>query len=49
MIVVVIKFTTPRMDVTPAKFREKIARSTDAPSLQISVVYFFTRHNNQFL
>jgi len=38
MIVVVIKFTAPRMDVTSAKFREKIARSTDAPSLEISVV-----------
>jgi N-glycosylase/DNA lyase len=38
MIVVVIKFTAPRMDDTPVKFREKIARSTDVPSLQISVV-----------
>jgi hypothetical protein len=36
--IVVIKFTAPRMDVTPAKFREKIARPTDAPLLQISVV-----------
>jgi hypothetical protein len=31
LIVVVIKFTAPRMEDTPAKCREKIARSTDAP------------------
>jgi hypothetical protein len=33
--VVVIKFTAPRMEDTPAKCREKIARSTDAPTCAI--------------
>jgi len=32
LIVVVIKFTAPRIDETPAKCNEKIARSTDAPA-----------------
>jgi hypothetical protein len=35
LIVVVIKFTAPRMDDTPAKSREKMARSTDAPACAI--------------
>jgi hypothetical protein len=35
LIVVVMKFTAPRMDDTPAKCREKIARSTDAPACAI--------------
>jgi hypothetical protein len=33
--VVVIKFTAPRMEDTPAKCREKRARSTDAPACAI--------------
>lgn len=32
LIVVEIKFTAPRIDETPAKCSEKIARSTDAPA-----------------
>jgi hypothetical protein len=32
LIVVVIKFTAPRIDDTPAKCREKIAKSTEAPA-----------------
>jgi hypothetical protein len=35
LIVVVMKFTAPRMDDTPAKCREKMARSTDAPACAI--------------
>jgi hypothetical protein len=35
LIVVVINFTAPRMDDTPAKCREKMARSTDAPACAI--------------
>jgi hypothetical protein len=35
LIVVEIKFTAPRMDDTPAKCSEKIARSTDAPAWAI--------------
>jgi hypothetical protein len=35
LIVVVIKFTAPRIDDTPAKCKEKMARSTDAPSCAI--------------
>jgi hypothetical protein len=35
LIVVVIKFTAPRIDDTPAKCREKMARSTDAPTCAI--------------
>jgi len=34
-IVVVIKFTAPRIEDTPAKCREKMARSTDAPACAI--------------
>jgi hypothetical protein len=30
ILIVVIKFTAPRMKDTPARCREKIARSTDA-------------------
>jgi hypothetical protein len=30
VIVVVVKFTAPRIEDTPAKCREKMARSTDA-------------------
>ncbi len=29
---VVMKLIAPRMDDTPARWREKIARSTDAPA-----------------
>jgi hypothetical protein len=32
LIVVVMKFTAPRMDDTPAKCNEKMARSTDPPA-----------------
>lgn len=32
LIVVEIKFTAPRMEDTPARCREKMARSTDAPA-----------------
>jgi hypothetical protein len=32
LIVVVIKLTAPKIEETPAKCREKIARSTDAPA-----------------
>jgi hypothetical protein len=35
LIVVVIKFTALRMEDTPAKCKEKIARSTDAPACAI--------------
>jgi hypothetical protein len=35
LIVVVIKFTAPRIDDTPARCREKMARSTDAPACAI--------------
>jgi hypothetical protein len=35
LIVVVIKFTAPKMEDTPAKCREKMARSTDAPACAI--------------
>lgn len=31
LIIVVIKFKAPRMDETPAKCSEKMARSTDGP------------------
>ena len=32
LITVVMKFTAPRIDETPAKCREKIPRSTEAPA-----------------
>jgi hypothetical protein len=32
LIMVVMKFTAPKIDDTPAKCNEKIARSTDAPA-----------------
>jgi hypothetical protein len=35
LIVVEIKFTAPRIDDTPARCNEKIARSTDAPACAI--------------
>lgn len=35
LIVVVIKFTAPRIDDTPAKCSEKMAKSTDAPAWAI--------------
>lgn len=35
LIVVVIKFTAPRIEETPAKCNEKIARSTEAPAWAI--------------
>lgn len=35
LIIVVIKFRAPRIDETPAKCREKIAKSTDGPAWAI--------------
>jgi hypothetical protein len=35
LIVVVIKFTAPRIEDTPARCKEKIARSTEAPACAI--------------
>ncbi len=35
LIIVVIKFTDPRMDDTPARWREKMARSTEVPECAI--------------
>jgi hypothetical protein len=35
LIVVVIKFTAPRIDDTPARCSEKMAKSTDAPAWAI--------------
>jgi hypothetical protein len=35
LIVVVIKFTAPKIDETPARWSEKMARSTDAPACAI--------------
>lgn len=35
LIVVVIKFTAPRMEDTPARCSEKMAKSTDAPAWAI--------------
>jgi len=35
LIVVVMKFTAPRIEDTPAKCKEKMARSTDAPACAI--------------
>jgi hypothetical protein len=32
ILIVVMKFTAPRIDDTPAKCNEKIAKSTDAPA-----------------
>lgn len=32
LIIVVIKLIAPKIDDTPAKWREKIVRSTDAPA-----------------
>lgn len=32
LITVVMKFRAPRMDETPARWREKMARSTDGPA-----------------
>jgi hypothetical protein len=32
LMVVVIKFTAPRMEDTPARCKEKIAKSTEAPA-----------------
>jgi len=32
LITVEIKFTAPRMDDAPARWREKIARSTEGPA-----------------
>lgn len=32
LIIVVMKLIAPRMDETPAKCKEKIVRSTDAPA-----------------
>ena len=34
-IIVVIKFSAPRMDLAPARWSEKIARSTDGPAWAI--------------
>jgi hypothetical protein len=35
LITVVIKFTAPKIDEIPAKWREKIAKSTEAPACAI--------------
>jgi len=35
LITVVIKFTAPKIDEIPARWREKIARSTEAPAWEI--------------
>lgn len=35
LITVVIKFTAPRIDEAPARWREKIAKSTDGPACAI--------------
>jgi len=35
LIIVVIKFTAPRIEEIPAKWREKIAKSTEAPAWAI--------------
>lgn len=35
LIIVVMKFTAPRIEEIPAKWREKIARSTEAPACEI--------------
>lgn len=35
LMIVVIKFTAPRIEDTPAKCREKMAKSTDAPACEI--------------
>jgi len=32
---VLIKFTAPKIDLTPAKCKEKMAKSTDAPACAI--------------
>lgn len=36
LITVVIKLTAPRMEDTPARWREKIPRSTEAPAWAIA-------------
>lgn len=36
LITVVIKFTAPRMEDTPARCSEKIPKSTDAPACAIA-------------
>jgi len=35
LMIVEIKFTAPRIELTPAKWREKIVRSTDVPGWAI--------------
>jgi len=35
LIVVVMKFTAPKIEDTPARCKEKMARSTDAPACAI--------------
>jgi hypothetical protein len=35
LIVVVIKLTAPKIEETPAKWREKMAKSTEAPAWAI--------------
>lgn len=35
LMIVVIKFTAPRIDEIPARWREKILRSTEAPAWAI--------------
>jgi len=35
LITVVIKFTAPKIDEAPARWREKMARSTDGPAWAI--------------
>ena len=34
LITIVVKFTNPKIEEIPAKFREKIAKSTDAPPFE---------------
>lgn len=35
LMIVVMKFTAPKIEEIPAKWREKIARSTEAPACEI--------------
>ncbi len=45
---VLIKFTAPKIDLTPAKCNEKIAKSTDLPVLaRISAPFSLANHSNK--
>jgi hypothetical protein len=46
LIIVEIKFTAPRIDDTPAKWREKIAKSTEAPTFDLE---FFLPISSSFI